>query len=95
MKIVYDEGEKERVQSFYDKYKNTRLFYDLDREYSLNFKVTNPAIAQHVLTFLLHNQFDDDEFDIGIDVTSINFYRVQNVDDVKQKLYEMIDDIIK
>lgn len=95
MKIVYDEGEKERVQSFYDKYKNTRLFYDLDREYSLNFKVTNPAIAQHVLTFLLHNQFDDDKFDIGIDVTSINFYRVQNVDDVKQKLYEMIDDIIK
>lgn len=99
MKIVYEEGEKERLKHVYDLCKeisgSSILFNDkdLERIYSLDFKVTNPTIAEYILLGLLHNKLQD--FDLGIDVVSINLNSVTNTDKLKTKLHEMIEDIIK
>ena len=91
MKIVYNEGEKERLESMYDKLP-IQIFYDLDRTYSINFKVKNPAIAQYVLTSLLHDRLEDCDF--GIEIISINFDQIQDRDDIKAQLHKMIDEIV-
>ena len=91
MKIVYNEGEKEKLESMYDKLP-IQIFNDLDRIYSINFKVKNPAIAQYVLTSLLYDRLGD--FDFGIEVTSINFDQIQDRDDIKARLHKMIDEIV-
>lgn len=91
MKIVYNEGEKERLESMYDKLP-IQIFHDLDRIYSINFKVKNPAIAQYVFTSLLHDKLED--FDFGIDLISINFDQIQDRDDIKSQLHKIINEII-
>lgn len=97
MKIVYEDGELERLEETYkflkDK-KRTLLFEnaDPDRTYSLNFKVTNPALAEFYLLSILNNKIED--FDLGIDITSINFDALTNKEEVKRKLHESIEVII-
>ena len=96
MKIVYEDGELERLEESYkflkDK-KRTLLFgnADPDRTYSLNFKVTNPALAEFYLLSILNNRIED--FDLGIDVTAINFDSLTNREEVKRKLHESIEAI--
>ena len=61
--------------------------------YGLTFKVTNPAIAEYVLTGLLHNHLKD--FDIGIDVQSIEFNTItMNRSELKRELMEYIDKLL-
>lgn len=97
MKIVYEDGELERLEETYkflkDK-KRTLLFgnADPDKIYSLNFKVTNPALAEFYLLSILNNRIED--FDLGIDVTAINFDALTNREEVKRKLHESIEAII-
>lgn len=93
MKLVFEPGEKERIQEEYEKSQH-RFFYDDEPEhiYSISFRVTNPAIAQYILPMLLHGKLPD--FDLGISPTSLNFRDVQNADEVKQRLYQAIDEII-
>lgn len=94
MKVVYDEGEKERIQEVYEKYVNMKLFdnQDQDRVYGISFKVTNPSLAQCILTNLMCNKLED--FDLGIDVTAIHFDCIHDKSEVKEKLHQIIDEII-
>lgn len=91
MKIVFNDGEKERLEDNYDKLP-LKLFENPDLKYGISFKVTNPAIAQYILTSLLHDRLED--FDLGIEITAIHFDQIQDRDDVKEKLHKMIDEII-
>ena len=93
MKIVYDTNEKEVITKAYDQL-CLKLFDDPDPDklYSITFKVTNPSLAQYILTGLLYDQLK--EMDLGIDVREINFNRIQSKNEVKEKLHKMIDDIL-
>ena len=62
---------------------------DPDRVYGINFTVTKFGLAEYIILGLLNNKFKD--FDLGIDVKSINFAPVKNVNEIKQKLHELID----
>ena len=64
-----------------------------EKEYSINFKVTNPVIAQYILISLLNKKLDG--VDLGIDVTSINLAPFSDKHDIKMRLHQMIDEIIK
>ena len=94
MKIVFNEGEKRNLQEAYDNYLTPKLFdsQDPDTIYSISFKVTNPSLAQYILVSLLHNKLE--EFDLGIDVTTIHFNQIKDRDEIKEKLHKMIDEII-
>lgn len=99
MKLIYEPGEIERLEEVRSKcIKNGymgRLFDDKDpdRMYGLTFKVTNHALAEYILIGLLHNKLD--EFDIGIDVQSIEF-DVLGVkrSEVRKKLINAINEIV-
>lgn len=92
MKIVFNDGEKERLESVYDQLRLQLFEENSDKIYGISFKVTNPALAQYILTSLLHDRLED--FDLGINVTAIHFDQIQDRDDVKEKLHKMIDEII-
>jgi uncharacterized protein YfeS len=93
MKIVYEDNEKEKIEDVHNRSK-LKLFDEAnpDRLYSITFKVTNPGLAQHILTGLLYDQLE--EMDLGIEVREINFNRIQNKDEMKEKMHKMIDDIL-
>lgn len=95
MKIVYNEGEKDRIQEVYEKYIDLKLFDDQDPDkiYSISFKVTNPSLAQCILTDLLYDKLED--FDLGIDVTAIHFNQIKDKSEIKEKLHQMIDEIVQ
>ena len=98
MKLVYNDGEKERIESRYKEYKDHNMctvFDDEnpDTEYAISFKVTNPAIAQYILMSLLHNKLED--VDLGINVTGIHFNIIQNKDEIKEKLHQLIDEVLQ
>ena len=80
MKVVYEDGEKDRLKKVYDAFEHEMggtLFEvdDLEKVYGITFKITKPEIASYVLLGLLNNKLDD--FDIGIDVQSIEFDIIQ------------------
>lgn len=98
MKIVYEPGEIERLESRHSecvKEDFGTIFQgtDPDKLYGITFKVTNPALASYILGSLLNNRLDD--FEMGIDVQSIN-YNIANIDssDLSEKLHKMIDEIV-
>lgn len=88
MKVVFEDGELDGISgnSIFD-------HEDPDREYSINFKVTNPEIAMYVLLRLMNS--NDDEFNVGLDVTSINLHPFASLDQIKAELKEAVDRIIK
>lgn len=47
MKVVYEENEKEYLEEHYKTEERNKVFPDLNQTYSINFKVTNPALAQY------------------------------------------------
>ena len=90
MKLVYDEKQKKTVEELYKTEDRFRLFSgDPEKEYSINFKVTNPAWAQFVITLLLNDKLP--EVDLGINITSINFEKYTSREDIKSELHRMID----
>lgn len=93
MKMGNLKGSKNHMK-FRKTKKRTLLFgnADPDRTYSLNFKVTNPALAEFYLLSILNNRIEN--FDLGIDVTAINFDALTNKEEVKRKLHESIEVII-
>lgn len=97
MKVVYEEGELKRLDESYAKIKEmglALLFYNCgpDIVYNLNFKVTNPSLAEYLLVSLLNNKLPD--FELGIDITSINFDAVVDKSDLRKKLHETIDELV-
>lgn len=94
MRVVYNDGEKEQLKDIYEKYTSLKLFDDdnPDKLYSITFKVTNPSLAQFIFTSLLYDRSED--FDLGINVTEINFNRIQDKDEIRQKIHQMIDNIL-
>ena len=75
MKIVYEENEIEKLEQENSAWKEKGrggLFddNDPDRVYSLNFKVTNPVLAEYWIPALLFDELRD--FDLGISIESIN-----------------------
>ena len=94
MKVVYDPGEKERLEKIHSQY-GKFVFGDESegKTYGLTFKVTNPAIAEYVLTGLLYDHLND--FDIGIDVQSIEFDTIaMNRSELKRELMDYIDKLL-
>lgn len=98
MKVVYEEGEIERLEKIQKELKEMGraiLFdgSDPDRVYSLNFKITNPGLAEYILLSLLNNKLED--FELGIKITSINLGVVPDKEDIRHKLHGAIDTILQ
>lgn len=89
MKLVWDEGERERI---IDSFKEGHMLFpangDPVKEYSVNFKVTQPEIAEYVLLSLVHGRLN---LDIGIDITSINFDKYRSHDELKARIIQVIE----
>lgn len=96
MKIVYEPGEIERIESVYEENKDHfSIFSDTepDRIYGLKFKVTNPALAQYILPSWLNGYLAD--FDMGIEIQSIEFnVQSMSISELKRELHEAIDNIL-
>lgn len=98
MKIVYEPGEIERIESCHSeciKEGYSSLFQEADPDelYGITFKVTNPALASYILGGLLNDRLND--FEMGIDIQSIN-YNINSInsDNLREKLHKMIDEIV-
>ena len=94
MKVVYDPGEKEQLEKIHSQY-GKFVFGDESKgkTYGLTFNVTNPAIAEYVLTGLLNSNLKD--FDIGIDVQSIEFdVLAMRRSELKRELMDYIDKLL-
>ena len=94
MKVVYDPGEKEQLEKIHSQY-GKFVFGDESKgkTYGLTFDVTNPAIAEYVLTGLLNSNLKD--FDIGIDVQSIEFdVLATRRSELKRELMDYIDKLL-
>lgn len=95
MKIVYEPNEKQELADWYQTRCKDRaeIFNtsDPDRIYHISFKVTNVAIAHYILLSMLNDHLED--FDMGIDVQSIDIAEVVHVNDIKERLHRMIDEM--
>ena len=94
MKVVYDPGEKEQLEKIHSQY-GKFVFGDESKgkTYGLTFNVTNPAIAEYVLTGLLNSNLKD--FDIGIDVQSIELdVLATRRSELKRELMDYIDKLL-
>ena len=91
MKVVYDPGEKEQLEKIHSQY-GKFVFGDESKgkTYGLTFNVTNPAIAEYVLTGLLNSNLKD--FDMGIEMKN-NEYDVVGArrSELKRENMEYID----
>ena len=96
MKIVYEDGEKERIKSFYESNELMNIFdnADPDKVYGLSFKVTDSHLAQHILCGLLYDKLSNADFDLGIKVTAMHFNHIEDKCEIKEKLHKMIDEIM-
>ena len=92
MKVVYEENEKEYLEEHYKTEERNKVFPDLNQTYSINFKVTNPALAQYFLVAMMNNRLED--FDIGIKIESINFFEAKSNERLKEDLYRAIDSVL-
>ena len=97
MKIVYEENEIEKLEQENSAWKEKGrggLFddNDPDRVYSLNFKVTNPVLAEYWIPALLFDELPD--FDLGIAIESININTAVNKEELKRKLHEAIEQLV-
>ena len=92
MKIVYKENEKEYLEKHYKTEEYNKMFTDLSKTYSINFKVTNPALAQYFLVAMMNNRLED--FDVGISIETINFFEAKPNKRLKEDLYRAIDSVL-
>lgn len=94
MKLVYEPGEKEMIEKIHAQYGTLFRSEDaMDKIYGLTFKIANRALADYFLCGLLYDHLED--FDLGIDVQSIEFDSVQmSRSALREKLHRMIDDIL-
>lgn len=98
MKLVYDDGELNRLKEVYDTIRDNglggALFGDYNPEtiYGITFKITKPEIAEYVLFGLLRNRLEN--FDIGIDVQTIEFNPMFDKSELRDKLHKAIDNLI-
>lgn len=97
MRVVYDEGEIERIENKYNVVKEAcgcgPLMFEEGQTYGLTFKVENAVIAEYILVGLLYNKLED--FNIGIDIQSIKFGVLEDKNEIKNKLHNMIDRIFE
>lgn len=96
MKLVYEEGEKENLQKIHKELIESgraMLFDDSDigRTFSVNFTLTDSALASYILVAMLNNKLD---IDMGINITSINLNPAVDKTKIKEKLYKLIDEEI-
>ena len=97
MKVVYEEGERDRLETTYDAIREHGmggLFgkHNPEAVYGLTFKVTNPAIAECILMSLLNDRLED--FDIGINIQSIDFDVLPKRSEIKDRLHEAIEKVL-
>lgn len=97
MKLVYDEGEKERIHELLE---NKPIIFTNDDKiseklFSMEFIVTDPALADYTLLGLLNNKLD---INLGIEIKSINFNKPNEFlkidkEELKMKLNKFIDEL--
>lgn len=97
MKVIYEENEIEKLEQAHSAWKEkgrVGLFDDSDpdRVYSLNFKVTNPALAEYWIPALLFDKLPD--FYLGIAIESINVNAAVDKEELKRKLHEAIEQLV-
>ena len=98
MKVVYEPGEIASIEKSVEILKDNGrecLFEENnpDRLYGLTFKVTNPALAQHILVGLLNDRLED--FELGIEILSIEFGPVgTDKAAIREKLHRAIEEIL-
>ena len=98
MKVLYEPGEITSIEKSVEILKDNGcgcLFEENnpDKLYGLTFKVTNPALAQYILVGLLNDHLED--FDLGIDIRSIEFGPVgTDKTEGREKLHRGVDEIV-
>ena len=98
MKVLYEPGEITSIEKSVEILKDNGhecLFEenDPDRLYGLTFKVKNPALAQYILVGLLNDHLDN--FELGIDIQSIEFGPVgTDKDTIREKLHMAVEEIL-
>ena len=98
MKVVYEPGEIERIEEIHRELIESRsggMFPrdEPDRIYGLTFKVTKPGLAEYLLVSLLNNKSED--FELGIDIQSINFDILQmDKGALQYELHRAIDEVM-
>ena len=99
MKVLYEPGEITSIEKSVEILKEHGqgcLFEEgnPDRLYGLTFKVTNPALAQYILVGLLNAHLDD--FELGIDIRSIEFGPVgTDKNTIREKLHMAVEEIFE
>ena len=98
MKVLYEPGEIDSIEEATEvlrEHSQGCLFEDNnpDKLYGLTFKVTNPALAQYILVGLLNDHLEN--FDLGIDVQSIEFGPVgTDKTEIREKLHRAVEEIL-
>ena len=98
MKVLYEPGEIDSIEEATEvlrEHGQGCLFEENnpDKLYGLTFKVTNPALAQYILVGLLNDHLED--FDLGIDIQSIEFGPVgTDKDTIREKLHMAVEEIL-
>ena len=98
MKVVYEPDEITSIEKSVEILKDNGrecLFEENnpDRLYGLTFKVINPALAQYILVGLLNDRLED--FELGIDIQSIEFGPVgTDKDTIRKKLHMAVEEIL-
>ena len=98
MKVLYEPGEINSIEKATEVLKEHGqgcLFEEgnPDRLYGLTFKVTNPALAQYILVGLLNDHLDN--FELGIDIQSIEFGPVgTDKAAIREKLHMAVEEIL-
>ena len=61
----------------------------------MQFKVTDPAIAEFILFSLLYDKDSTKDIDLGIDICEISLEsKLTNKEDVRQRLHQVIDEVL-
>lgn len=102
MKIILDEGDRRVANSINENnYPAGRLmFCDSEQEYTITFKIKDKGKANNFLfsiyspTKKKREEIEDFEEQSGIEVVGIGINRNNNKE-LKQKLYDAIDEIFK
>ncbi len=98
MRIEFNELEKNRIK-FLKKHKelHNRFYFndgDIGKEYSLNFKITDPHIANIFVSILLYrNETEIDGDDIGLEITDIS-YKNESKENIRDSIKNEINEIL-
>jgi len=92
MQLVFDHGETERIEKAHSQVHTLFTDDDAGKEFYLKIRVTNPAIADTIISGMLHGKLPS--VDPGFNITEVNFGSILSRSQVKDELIRAIDNIL-